>query len=283
MSTPENKTEPTISLAKKILSHLSAEIYYSPDFVSNRLEVNPDYTGTASTNLNDYNDSKSDFSYSAGGNLRYHLGNHWSFASGISFSTFLQTAVYNTIQVVADSVYHDEHGDDHHQGHGDHPHNPPNTNDDHHYVVQTPCGAIDLLHEPPHGMINPQNGLALAIKTEINETIHFIYIPLLVRYEFGKSKFKFFIEGGGALNIVNYDIVKVTVNDAYTENNNIDGLKNKNYSLLFNAGVQYNFYKGLSMFLRPSIKHSINPINQNNPVNTYPDSFGIGTGLSIQF
>ena len=289
------------SLLKTMLSHLSFDIYFSPDYAKSRLESNADYTGSASTNINDYNNEKAKFSYSTGFHVRYDLGKRFSVGSGISYSTFDQTAVYNTISVVADSVYQETHGREPHghgsggpsggpghghgHGHGhqgNNPHMPPGGGS-HHFIIHTPCGAIDLYNEPPHGQANLRDGDTLQIKTETSETTRFIYIPLVFQYRFGNKKLSYFVEAGGAVNIVRSNSVKVVVNDAYVENNEHDGLKSSNYSLLFGAGANYNFYKGLSMFLKPSIRYSITPVNQNNPVNSYPYYLGVGAGFSIHF
>ncbi len=279
----------SISFFKKVMHRLSADIYYSPDYVKSSLKTNDSYTGSASKNPDDYADQVADFSYSTGFNLGFDITKKWSIRSGISFSTFSQSAVYNTLQVIADSVYKEQHGHHGSSGHGHgghHNHEPPNQNNDHHYVIHTPCGAIDLHQEPSqfsHGGSQPINGQTVSFKTETSETIHFIYIPITVRYEFGKRKLSYFVEGGGAFNMVNKDVVKVTVNDAYVEENNFDGLNSFNYSLLLGAGVNYNFYKGLSTFLKPSLRYSITPINDNNPLYSYPYYLGIGVGFSIHF
>jgi hypothetical protein len=297
--------ESSKSFFKTVVSHMAVEAYYSPDYVNSRLKPNESYSGTASKDPADYNNQKAAFSYSTGINVLYDLGSHWSMGSGVAYSTFNQTAVYNTINVVSDSIYQDEHGHGephsgggpggggggagggHHDGGhgGNNPHNPPpGNNNDHHYVVQTPCGAIDLYKEPPHHDAgNHQNGDTLNIKTETTESIQFINVPLFVRYNFSKNKFKFFVSGGASINFVKGDKVKVVVDDAYTEENEHDGLKNTNYSLLFGVGVEYNFYKKLNVFLNPTFRYSITPVNQYNPMDSYPYYLGMGAGLSIHF
>ncbi len=301
---------------KKILSHFYAEIYYSPDYVNSKLKVNDSYTGTASQDINDYNNQKAAFSYSTGGNLFYDIGSHWSIGSGIAYSTFSQTAVYNTINVLSDTTYQVEHGHmdpppqggsggpggpggpgghggnqggnqggNHNGGHeGENPHHPPPGGDGHHFVVQTPCGAVDLYNTPNHhNSGNHQDGDTLNIKSETSETIEFINIPLMVRYHFGKSKFKYFVTAGGSINFVRGDQVKIVVDDSYSETNEHDGLKSTNYSLILGAGVQYNFYKSMNVFLNPTFRYSITPVNQYNPMDSYPYYIGIGAGLSIHF
>ena len=287
------------SFVKKILSHLSADIYYSPDYVKSRLKSNATYTGNASTNPADYASEKAKYSFSTGFNLHYDLGKNWSIGSGASYSTFEQSAVYNTINVVADSVYQEVHGHHEHSqsqgqthtpgnqsgGHfgGQNPHHAPE-NGEHHFVVQTPCGAIDLYHAPDHdGRGNLRDGDTLNIKTVTSESTHFIFIPLLVKYQFGKNRLSYFIEGGGAINIVSKNTVNIVVNDSYSETNEHDGLKKINYSIMFGAGVQYRLYKGISIYLKPSIRYSVTPINQDNPLYSYPNFMGIGTGISIHF
>ena len=311
-SKQENNTNETSSTAndsansffKKFVSHLSFDVYYSPDYINSKLESNPNYLGTASTNPADYASEKSKFSYSTGFHIRYDIGKNWSIGSGISYSTFTQSAVYNSISVVSDSVYQKVHGHNRPSGgpgggpgggggshggghssghHGNNAHRPPG-NDDHHFVIQTPCGAIDLYHQPQRPGGGPvQNGDTLNIKTETSEKTTYLYVPLTLRYQFGKGKLSYFLEAGGTLNLVHRNEVVILINDAYTENNEHDGLKNMNFSLLFGGGMQYNFYKGLNMFLRPTLRYSISPVNQNNPVNVYPYFIGVGAGFSIHF
>lgn len=290
----ENKTDSSTTFLKKLISHISIGIYYSPDYVKNRLKVNDSYTGTASQNLNDYDNQKSDFSYSTGLNVRFDIGKNWSFGSGFSYSTFAQTAVYNTINVVSDSVYQKElghkrppgggNGNRPNPGHnGQNPHRPPG-NGNHHYVVQTPCGAIDLYNVPPqHNGRNHRDGDTIKIKTETLESLQFINIPLTLRYRFGQHKISYFVETGAAISFVKGDKVKITIDDSYTENNERDGLRNLNYSFLLSAGAQYNFYKGLSISFKPSFRYSFTPVNQVNPLSSYPYYFGAEMGFSIHF
>ena len=304
-NTVAQNSDDSKSVFKKIASNLSFGIFYSPDLVNNRLKINDSYTGTASRNIDDYNNQKAAFSYSTGFNLRYDIGSRWNIGSGITYSTFAQTAVYNIINVVSDSVYREVHGHHYSGGPGGHgggghggghgggqggshggnnPHNPPQGGNGNHYVVQTPSGAIDLYNKPPHPNGRPnQHGDTLDIKTTTSESIQFFNIPLSVRYKFIKTRFTYFLEVGGTMNFVKGSLVKINVNDSYTENNEHDGLKKTSYSLLLGAGVQYNFYKGLSLSLNPAFRYTITPINQNNPMNSYPYYIGIGAGLSIHF
>ena len=228
-------------------------------------------------------------------NIRYDLDRKWSIGSGVSYSTFAQNAVYNTVNIVADSVYQKVYG--HHRGpnrggnggshgnthNGQNPHRPPG-NGNHHYVIQTSCGAIDLYHEPPHfNRGNHRDGDTLNIKTETSELLQFINIPLNLRYRFGQHKLSYFVEAGVAISFVKGDVVKITIDDSYTENNERDGLRNINYSFLIGAGVNYNFYKGLNFSLYPTFRYSITPINQNNPMYSYPYYLGVQMGFSIHF
>ena len=290
----ENKTDSSKTFLKKFISHISVGIYYSQDYVKNRLKVNDSYTGTASQNLNDYGNQKSDFSYSTGLNIRFDIGKNWSFGSGFFYSTFAQTAVYNSINVVSDSAYQKVFGHRRPPGggngnrpppghNGQNPHRPPG-NGVHHYVVQTPSGAIDLYNVPPqHNGRNHRDGDTISIKTETSESLQFINIPLTLRYQFGQRKISYFVETGAAISFVKGDKVKITIDDSYTENNERDGLRNLNYSLLLSAGIQYNFYKGLFISLKPSFRYSITPVNQVNPLSSYPYYIGAEMGFSIHF
>lgn len=301
---PESST----SLLKRVLSHLAVDIYYTPEYVQSTLKVDNTYNGPASKNLDDYQNEKSQYSYSAGINLRYGIGSRWSIASGISVSSYSKSSVYNTISVVADSVYQEVYvnrpwshrpggrppggghpgggqhgGGPHGGGHGhQNPHHPNNPNNNHHYVIHTPHGSIDLNNVPPRAA-SSNSGDTLKVKTEVFETVNFINVPLLVRYTFGTKKLSYFVEGGAALNYVTNEKVQVVINDATIEDNSLDALSNMNYSILFGFGTQYNFYKGLSMFVKPSLRYSVTPVNIDSPVKSYPYYLGMGAGLTIEF
>jgi hypothetical protein len=302
------------SLVKRIASHLGLEVYYTPELAKTKMKVNDDYQGLASKNLSDYQNESTQYSYSAGINLSYKIGNHWSVVGGYSISDFSKSAVYNTIAVVADSVYQDEyvenpgghqggsghHHNSHHGGGGgnnqggpggpgsggwhghENPTHPGDPGSNHHFIVHTPCGSIDLNNVPPTAA-TVNNGDTLNVKTETFQSIHFYSFPLLVRYSFGTKKISYFVEGGGAINYVTTDQVKVVINDATTEDNSLDAISNMNYTLLFGVGAKYNFYKGFNFYLKPSLRYSITPINVDSPVKSYPYYLGIGGGISFDF
>jgi hypothetical protein len=314
-STPSVNPKSSSSLINRIASHLGLEVYYTPEFAKTNMKVNDDYQGPASKNLDDYKNESSQYCYSAGLNLSYKIGNHWSVVSGYSISDFSKSAVYNTMSVVADSVYQDQYvenpgghqggssGHHHNSNHGGsgpgggggshggggpggHGHeNPGHPNDpgsNCHYVIHTACGSIDLNNVPPEAA-HLTNGDTLKIKTETFQTIHFYSIPLLARYSFGTKKVSYFIEAGGAINYVTTDQVRVVVNDATVEDNSLDAISNMNYTLLFGVGAKYNFFKNVNFFLKPSLRYSITPINVDSPVKSYPYYMGIGGGFSIDF
>ena len=136
---------------------------------------------------------------------------------------------------------------------------------------------------PQHNGRNHRDGDTISIKTETSESLQFINIPLTLRYQFGQRKISYFVETGAAISFVKGDKVKITIDDSYTENNERDGLRNLNYSLLLSAGIQYNFYKGLFISLKPSFRYSITPVNQVNPLSSYPYYIGAEMGFSIHF
>jgi hypothetical protein len=290
------------SLLKTIISHLFIEAYYTPEMAKTNMSINSSYTGPGSKNLTDYKNETSQYCFSAGVNLGYNIGSHWKVLSGIQSSTYNKTSVYNEISVIADSVYQEQfvdppHGGGHHNGGGHGPHhgggqgghghpNPGNPGGDpggnHHFVIHTSCGSIDLDHVPNQAA-NATNGDTLNIKTEVTETIHFFNVPLLVRYSFGTKKLSYFVEAGGAMNFVSRDKVEVVVDDATVEDNSLNSLNSINYSLLFGAGVNYTLYRGLGMFVMPSIRYSITPVNIDSPVNSYPYYLGVSAGINFEF
>jgi opacity protein-like surface antigen len=77
--------------------------------------------------------------------------------------------------------------------------------------------------------------------------------------------------------------VSVMIEDTYSESTSLEGMKRMNYSLTFGAGVEFNLTRSISFMLQPDLKYSITPINENNPVLSYPYTFGLMGGLRIQF
>lgn len=151
-----------------------------------------------------------------------------------------------------------------------------------HYVVHTSCGTVDL-GDLPGGSSSYQSGDTINVRTDVSERIEFISIPLTLRFQVMKSRFAYYAEAGFAINWIIKNSVEVTIDNTYTQKNQIDGVKNMNYSLLFNAGVQYRLNKWFAVFAEPNIRYSISPINEYNTVKMFPYSLGINTGITFHF
>lgn len=311
--------ETRISLLKKIIPRFSVGLFFAPELANRRISENKSYEGMeyGQQNTGSYANEKSELSWSGGLRIHYDFSSKWSIGSGVFYSKFSRTSDINTIYILSDSAYEQQHshgwgaGGGHHQGGGPGGGNqgggpggggpggggPGGGNQGggsgggnsgggnpggNHFVVHTSCGTISL-QNPPHHASNTAAGDTLNISARTQEIIESIHVPLSVRYSINKKRFSFYAETGATVNFLIRNKVNVYVENQFAESNNIDGLRSFNFSFIFGTGVQYKFYKGLSLFAEPGMRYSITPFNQDNPVNSYPYFFGINTGISFHF
>jgi hypothetical protein len=280
-------------LLKKIGSHSSLALFYSPDYAVNR-----------TTGVSNADTRKSDYSWSSGLRMSYELSRRFSISAGASYSSYSRSESFSSVYVTSDSAFTEMHQDDH--GHGfDHDHGSGGGGGSHggggggggqgggndhggpghdgcHYVVHTSCGDIDLSELPPSTTGNEESGDTLSLSTGVTSKVEFINVPLMVRYNFRSRKLLYYVEAGASINFIRNSEAKITIG-SYAEDNAVSGLTNFNYSALLNAGVEYRFYKGISIFFEPNIRYSITPINDSGSEKSYPYFIGGNAGLSIHF
>jgi len=263
-------------------SRFSIDLYYSPDLASRKLSDNPDYSGPGSSEgMSIYSNEKSNYSYSTGIRLRGDITEKWTVATGCFFSSFSQTSGLNTIYVVSDSTFRQNTGSSQ-QGFNQ---GPGGTQ---HLVAHTSLGTINLKNHPfpmhgPGECYAPENGDTLNLDIQSTEMIQFISIPLTVRYYLSKNRLAYYAEAGAAINFIYDNSVTSTVNSSYSETNDIVGLKKMNYSMLLSVGVQYSLEHKWNLFAEPNLRYSLTPINENNPVLSYPYFLGLKVGLGYRF
>jgi hypothetical protein len=120
-----------------------------------------------------------------------------------------------------------------------------------------------------------------------NHTLHYITVPVIVKYKIGKKKLSFNPGVGVGLNI----LTKATLTTDLVDNLNretesiskLEGIKKLSASLIFTPELQYQLSKKLNLSLSPSFKYSLGPINKGNVVKTYPYTIGVGLGIIYKF
>jgi hypothetical protein len=120
-----------------------------------------------------------------------------------------------------------------------------------------------------------------------NHTLHYITVPVIVKYKIGKKKLTFNPGMGVGLNI----LTKATLTTDLVDNLNretesiskLEGVKKLSTSLIFTPEFQYQLSKKVNLSLSPTFKYSLGPINKGNVVKTDPYTIGVGLGVVYKF
>jgi|GEM_PF-4850987 len=286
---PGVKSSGLKSLLKRIAGHSSIGLFYSPDYAVNR-----------TTGVNNADSRTTGYSWSSGLRMGYDLSHRWSISVGASYSSYSKSESFSNVYVTSDSAFkemhHDDHDHDFDHGHGGgggwggghgggggggHDGGGPG-NDGSHYVVHTSCGDIDFNELPPQCTGDEESGDTLSLQTDVVSTVEFINVPLKLRFNIRSRKLLYYAEIGASMNFITNSSAKISIG-SYSENNAVSGLTNFNYSALLNIGVEYRFYKGLSLFLEPNLRYSVTPINDSGSEKSFPYFIGGNAGLSIHF
>jgi len=242
---------------------LSVAAFFSPDFNFQHLTDNDNDNAPHHkdhSKAKDFDEKESsDFSFTAGAMVKYDLTSKWSIQSGCTYSTAVEKIQPTTIYA--------EQG----------------TNSEAHYVLNTALGTVEI---PNLAGTTPQVGDSIYLKTNSKQILHFINIPLMLRYQYVKNRFSYYGYTGMSANILVNEQSQISIQSQTSETiitGNITGLKKFTYSFLLGIGAQYNFQKEISVFIEPDFRWAITPINQNTAVISYPYSIGFNIGLMRHF
>ena len=244
-------------------SKFAISAFFSPDFnyhhlIDNDANEAHQHKGNFKAKDDDALESD-DFSYTSGGLLKYDITTNWSIQSGCLFSS--------SVRRIKPSIIFAEEG----------------SNSEAHYLLNTSLGTAEL---PNSSTSTPQVGDSLNLKKDSKQILHFINIPLIVRFQYLKNKISYYAYSGLAVNILIKEQSEVTIENPTNETiiiSNINGLKKNTFGFLLGIGIQYNFYKGWGIYTEPVFRRSITSINQNTSVTSYPYSIGFNTGLIYHF
>ena len=252
----EKLADESIKLVKPDFKNgLYVDISLSPIYTINYLRNNTSYT--SADDAIDYSSrEKSKFSFSTGVALRYDLNNKWGISLGAYYSTIAYSMALSTVYALK------------------------NASNEVHFQYPTSWGTIEIPNQPGQTL---KIGDSLTINSTCNQLIKVVNIPLLFRYTFSNSRFSLYTNVGVSANFTTREeaVIK-TGSFEFSYTNNLIGKRKINCSLLLGLGMQYKITNRLAIFMEPIYKASITSVTQDIPVNCYPQSFGINTGLSIQ-
>lgn len=208
--------------------------------------------------------------FEAGIQVSYRLKKNWQFQTGVSYST-----QQSTIQPKTVYARHDER-----RGGG--PGNPPPPgNGDLRYKLNCAAGYVFL---------DPKSSAAINFGDSLNtlraeNTISYINIPLQASYLFRKGKLEF----GPVAGITTHILSKAKLNTTLQESSGaktpqtatINGLKKTYLSGMIGAQGSYSITDRLSVYVLPSTRFSLSPVNQNTPAKMYLRQLGVQTGIRL--
>lgn len=238
-------------------SKLSVSLFFSPDFAWYRLQNDvPDNHAADADEIE--KSEQHDFSSSVGALIDYKLSKHWNIQSGLTFSNTTITVEPKTIYAQADNSGSVK------------------------YRFNTSSGYSYIL---PSFSSSPGIGDSLYAFTSTH-TLQYIGIPLAIKYNFTKGNFNFNAMLGLSTNFLTKGKIE-TVLEKGTSNeaeiiNNIQGLKSTYLSGLLGVGAEYNLSKRTAITFMPTARFAISAINKGTVVKSYPNSFGLATGIRIK-
>ncbi|HXB41543.1 MAG TPA: outer membrane beta-barrel protein [Bacteroidia bacterium] len=235
-------------------SRLTAYLFFSPDYTKQSIVDNHNVDNQSEA---DYKSSESpDFSFTTGMKCNYSFNRKWGMQSGLTYSYFSQ--YIKPVLIFASN------GSD----------GSP------HYALPTSYGIVEL----PNSTTSPSKvGDSLYLKSDSRQVIQFINLPILLTYKLGGNKLSYYLMAGASLNMVISE--KAILDEQGTQEiiHKVTGLREFNQSLIVGAGIEYSPKNRFCFRVEPTFKRNITPVNKNNPVSTYPYSFGIAFCLGFRF
>lgn len=162
------------------------------------------------------------------------------------------------------------------------------------YALQLPGGdiAYKFITSSGYAYIKLKGGQPPAVGDSITTSdakhlLKHISVPLSVKYKMGKNKFIVSPVAGIEANFITSAKVEVGVDLASSREivtvNKLKGIKSFYWSAVAGMEASYQVSKNLSVNVQPVFRYALSPITKGNVVETFPNSFGIGAGVTIRF
>ena len=139
--------------------------------------------------------------------------------------------------------------------------------------------------------VAPKTGTAPSVGDSVQTnksltSLHYIAIPLSLKYCYSFKKITLFGIAGTSLNILTKGSVATEIADnLYTDKNttsSINGLKSSYLGGTGGIGIEYNIGKKMALTFMPSYNFAISSITQNSVVKSYPNSLSMAAGLRFK-
>ncbi len=162
------------------------------------------------------------------------------------------------------------------------------------YAFKDPTGDVAYKYITSSGYafikpgFGPQPVVGDSLTTaEAKHIIENITIPLSVKYTVSNKKVSITPGIGIEANLITKANLEVDIEDSVNSEivfvRKLSGTKTFYCSIVADAELRYHINNKLSLTVRPVYRHAISPITKNTEVETFPYSFGIGTGITLKF
>jgi hypothetical protein len=162
------------------------------------------------------------------------------------------------------------------------------------YAEKNNAGAIKYRYNTSYGYgyLLPSFSATPAVGDSLfangaNHTLHYIGIPVIIKYKLGNKKITFHPGAGVTFNFLTKATLTTDVQDRFNSEteyiSKLEGIKKFSAGLIITPEIQYHLSKKWNISVMPYFKYAPGPINKGNVVKTYPYTFGIGIGGALKF
>lgn len=235
-------------------SLFSATVFYSPDFVSSK--VDNDHHRFREEDRNEIkNKEEIKSSYTTGLLIEYYTGKKFSVQSGLTYSSM-------TTAIAPKMIYA-------------RPDREGNLN----YRFNCSSGYSTVFL--PSGIRPFAAGDSISALSSKN-ILNYITVPLAIKYKAGKGKFSLNPGLGIAVHFLKKGTIETVVGNEKASINHIEGLSSIYLNGSISAGINYDINKNIAISLTPAARFALTSINKDAPVKTYLNSYGLAAGLTLK-
>ncbi len=243
--------------------HISLKPYYAPQISFNRIEDDKHHSGPPAPPRSGRDDFKRDENKPStstfGIALELPLGKKWGLVSGVAY-----TKTQITIEPKKIFAQMDNDGK---------------------VKYRFDCSS-GYTYLSPKTVASPTTvGDSISVTESSNKT-QYIGIPLAINYTFSLGKFSIIPTVGAMANFstrqqIETSLVQGSVKETQTTNN-IQGSKETYFNAFTNIAFEYNIGKRWAISFAPGANFALTSTTKNATVKSYPNSFGLTSGIKIK-
>ncbi len=251
-----------VTTVHKARAHrLSVTAFFAPDITTRNLEQNVGNTKDEGKDEMVKTEKNGALDFTFGARVDYRLNKHFSIQSGISFST-------NTIDIAEKTVYarYDKTGLLRYR-----------------FNMSSGYCFFKLKKIPA-----PQFAGDSARTEGSHSTLHYINIPLIVKYNFPVSRrIDLTVQAGIVARFIAWESISTTYDyfgfKERSISRQIEGLKKNYFNGVVGIGAEYALNKKVALTIFPSFNFATSSINKDAPVKAYPNTLSVATGVKFTF